>query len=105
MKSRIMYMECKRDSMNARGRIGRVFFSKTGRTLRYAGKEFQSLKGGYKENYYDLETGERYWISGPKRNRQDRLYWTPGIDIHDDVSKEYWISVRQSPNRALDRTT
>ena len=36
-------------------------FSKTGRTLYYAGKKFQSLKGaGSKANYAVIETGEQY---------------------------------------------
>ena len=45
-------------------RIGRVVFSKTGRTLYSAGKAFQSLKGsGIGGDYADVETGEEYWIS------------------------------------------
>ena len=47
-------------------------FSKTGRTLYYHGQRFQSLKGaGLKSNYYDIDTGEDYWISGPKRDGKD----------------------------------
>jgi hypothetical protein len=48
MKSRIMYIELKPEHvLNDRGpaRIGRVTFSKTGRTLRYKDKEFQTLGG------------------------------------------------------------
>ena len=33
MKSRIMYIECKSDGLTGPARIGRVTFSKTGRTL------------------------------------------------------------------------
>ena len=92
-----MYIEDKSGSLNARGRIGRVHFSKTGRTLRYDGKQFRSLEGGYKANYFDTETGDWYWISGPKRNAEDRLYGTPGIDIDEDVREEYWSSIRGMP--------
>src|SRR5205823_10851825 len=47
MKSRIMYIELKQADHNDNGpaRIGRVTFSKTGRTIYYKGKAFQSLKG------------------------------------------------------------
>ena len=58
MRSRIMYVENKADGLNGRGTIGRVSFSKTGATIYYQGKTFRSLKGGYKANYFDIETGE-----------------------------------------------
>ena len=48
---RIMYIECKAGSLTGPSRIGRVTFSKTGRTLYYRGQTFQSLKGaGFKSN-------------------------------------------------------
>lgn len=68
MRSRIMYIECKR-TLNGPARIGRVTFSKTRKTLYYRGKAFQSQKGsGFKSNYFDVETMEPYWISGPRRD-------------------------------------
>ncbi len=49
---RIMYIECKAGNLTGTSRIGRVTFSKTGRTLYYGGLTFQSLKGaGFKSNY------------------------------------------------------
>ena len=70
-----MYIENKSNGLSGPARIGRVTLSKTGKTLYYQGKTFQSLKGqGFKSNYYDLETNEEYWISGPKRDGSDRLY-------------------------------
>jgi hypothetical protein len=48
---RIMYIECKAGGLTGSGRIGRVTFSKTGRTVYYRGQTFQSLKGrGFKSN-------------------------------------------------------
>src|SRR5262245_35928302 len=73
MKTRIMYIEDKSGGLAGPARIGRVTFSKTGRTIRYRGRSFQSLKGhGFKANYYDVTTGERFWISGPKRRAATR---------------------------------
>jgi len=52
------------------GRIGRVVYSKTGRSLTYRGKEF-SKATEFKANYL-CETGEWFWISGPK-NAEEML--------------------------------
>jgi hypothetical protein len=95
MNSRIMYIERKAGGIEGEARIGRVTFSKTGKTLYYSGMKFQSLKGGgFKSNYYNVETGEDYWISGPKRNGKDRLYGTGTVHIDEDVREEYWARIR-----------
>jgi hypothetical protein len=98
---RIMYIECKAGGLTGDARIGRVTFSKTGQTLYYRGQTFQSLKGaGFKSNYYCVETGEDYWISGPKRRGGDALYGgsTP-MAIDEDVREEYWRDIRRQPER------
>lgn len=96
MKCRIMYIESKAGGLTGSARIGRVTFSKTGATLYYAGKSFRSLKGdGFKSNYYEIESGDEYWISGPRKNGEDGLYATnirPEIDA--DVHDEYWSEIR-----------
>ena len=102
---RIMYIERKAGSLSGPARIGRVTFSQSGRTLYYRGQRFQSLKGGgFKSNYYDLDTGDEYWISGPKRDGRDRLYGerTP-IEIDEDVREEYWRDIRRQPKRIPER--
>ena len=96
LKSRIMYIEYKGDGIEGAGRIGRVYFSKSGKSLYYQGKRFQSLRGmGYKANYYNVDTGEHYWISGFKKNKNDRLYGgNKGVVIDDDVREEYFAMIR-----------
>jgi hypothetical protein len=104
---RIMYIERKSGGLVGPARIGRVSFSKTGRTLYYRGQTFQSLKGaGFKSNFYCVETGEDYWISGPKRRGGDALYGgsTP-IEIDDDVREEYWRDIRRQPQRVREIVT
>ena len=98
---RIMYIECKAGSLTGTARIGRVTFSKTGRTLHYGGQTFQSLKGaGFKSNYYCVETGEDYWISGPKRRGGDRMYGSVlPVEIDEDVRVEYWRDIRRRQER------
>ena len=67
-KTRIMYIEYKGDGLVGPARIGRVTYSKTGKSLTYRGKEFGSLNGtGFKANFVEVESGDQYWISGCKR--------------------------------------
>lgn len=90
-RSRIMYIEDKSQGLEGEARIGRVYFSKSGKTLYYQGLRFKSLGGsGFKANYFECETGDHFWISGPRKDRQDRLYGGQlGVQIDDDVKAEY----------------
>lgn len=90
-RSRIMYIEDKSEGLEGDARIGRVYFSKSGKSLYYRGLMFQSLKGaGFKANYFDVETGDHYWISGPHKDRNDRLYGgNMDVEIDTDVNEEY----------------
>ncbi|WP_422058072.1 1-deoxy-D-xylulose-5-phosphate synthase [Sphingomonas sp.] len=95
-KTRIMYIEDKSESLDGPARIGRVTFSKSGRSIQYAGRTFQSLDGsGFKANYFDVESGDHFWISGPRKDGMDRLYGgsTP-VEIDPDVAQEYWRDIR-----------
>ena len=92
-----MYIEDKSGDLVGPGRIGRVTFSKTRATLRYNGRLFQSLKGsGFKANYFDTETGQHFWVSGPRRDGADGLYGriTQPEDVDADVAEEYWRDIR-----------
>jgi len=95
-----MYIEYKGDGLVGPARIGRVTYSKTGSTLYYKDRAFQSLKGsGFKANYFDVETNERYWISGPRKDGTDSLYPTNiPTEIDEDVRDEYWTLVRKKPD-------
>jgi hypothetical protein len=53
-ESRIMYIESKGDGIVGPARIGRVTFSKTGKSIYYRGRSYHSLKGGgFKANFAD----------------------------------------------------
>ena len=72
LAGRIMYIECKGNEISGPARIGRVTFSKSGKSLYYQGRRFHTLSGGgFKANYFDWETGEHYWISGCKKRGGD----------------------------------
>jgi hypothetical protein len=120
IKPRIMYIECKGGRMveiygqlfpagegNLTGpaRIGRVTFNRTGKTLFYDGKSFHRCEG-FKSNYVCVETGEHYWISGPKKRGGDALYATNVTTrIDDDVREEYWTAIRNCPDKVKETET
>ncbi|MHB8635562.1 MAG: 1-deoxy-D-xylulose-5-phosphate synthase [Fimbriimonadaceae bacterium] len=98
MKSRIMYIERKVDGSTDPARLGRVTFSKTGRTLYYAGKSFTGLKGGDNANFIEVESGDKYWITGCKKKG---YVGDAPIEIDEDVRDEYWDVIRKWPSRTI----
>lgn len=116
-KTRIMYIEKKGGNaaphwwgstspanLTGSGRIGRVTFSKTGRSLTYRGKQF-SKANEFKANYL-CETEEWFWISGPKKRGRDALYATNiPTQIDEDVREEYWTQIRKQPERKNETST
>ena len=76
MSERLVYVELKSGQSNSGPAwISIATTSKTGAKIYSNGIAFRSLKGsGFIANYFDIETGEEYWISGVKKNNQDR-HW------------------------------
>ena len=102
METRIMYIEYKGDGITGPARIGRVTFSKSGKSIYYQGRRFQTLAGrGFKANYFDVATGDEYWISGCKKDGTDRLY-AGSVEIDEDVAEEYWTEIRGLPQPKQD---
>jgi len=99
-----MYIEDKSEGLVGPARIGRVTFSKRGKTLHYGGQSFQTTIG-FKANYFCVETGAHYWISGPRKDGEDGLYGYRPTPIDEDVRDEYWTDVRGLPSRAHESTT
>ncbi len=96
-KTRIMYIEDKSEGLNGPARIGRVTLSKSGRSVHYAGRTFQRLGGqGFKANYFDVETGAEFWVSGPRKDGRDRLHEGSAkpVEIDADAKDEYWRDIR-----------
>ncbi len=92
-----MYIEYKGDGIVGPARIGRVTFSKSGKSVHYRGKTFETLNGtGFKANYFDVETREHDWISGCRKGGRDALYSTE-VEIDDDVLEKYWEEIRGKP--------
>ena len=103
MQPRIIYIERKTDGVDGLARIGRVTFSRSGKSIYYRGQEFAKLyPRGFKANYCCVQTGEEYWISGCKKRGGDRLY-AGTIEIDDDVAEEYWTEIRGKPEKKHER--
>ena len=70
----IMYIELKTGwSDDGPAWIGHVKESRSGATLYFNDRAFQHCRGAA-GNYADIETGEVYWISGVKKNGENR-HW------------------------------
>jgi hypothetical protein len=103
MKPRIMYIELKTHAGghddNGPAWISRVTFTKTGKTIYWRGKTLRR-GAGLCGNHVDAETGDSYWVSGPKKNGEDRYPWAgEKVRIDPDVRAEYWTEIRGQLHR------
>ena len=80
----LMYIELKSGySDNGPAWIGYVAASKTKKTIYFDDHAFQKYNGG-SSNYYDIETGEDYWITGVKTRESNRHWAGSGKIMVDD---------------------
>ncbi len=95
-KSEILYFELKTGfNDNGPAWIGRSVLSKSGSTIYSNGKAFSKYRGRF-SNHIDIETGEEYWISGVKKNQEDRHWAGSGkIMIDSDCIDEYLALVNK----------
>jgi hypothetical protein len=69
--------------------IAKVGVSKSGRTVYFNGKALKRGQG-VSANHFDLETGEKWWISGVKKDGFDRHWAGSGkVSIEAGVIEEY----------------
>ena len=85
MKPELKYIELKSGfEDNGPAWIGMVKFSKSGRTVYFNGKALKNSNAqGIAGNYFDIENGDEYWVSGIKKNGTDR-HWAGGGKIMID---------------------
>ena len=97
MRARVMYVEKCASNSNGPAWIGWVTFSKSGKTVRYRGLELTRWNG-VSGNHVDVETGDEYWVSGVKKNREDRHWAGSGaVEVDDDAREEYERIVASRP--------
>ena len=76
MPDRVVYLQLKTGYNTDLGPswIARVQFSRTFQSLKFQGKTLERFQGGRDANFYDVDNGDEYWVSGPKRDRSDGRY-------------------------------
>ncbi|MWB92886.1 hypothetical protein GON26_00765 [Flavobacterium sp. GA093] len=99
MKPKIMYIENKSEGHNGLAWIGLVEFSKSGQTVYFDNKALKKFKTtGISGNHYDIETGEEYWVSGVKKNGEDRHKYGGGKVMLDKKSVEEYLKFINAEN-------
>ncbi|WP_331083215.1 hypothetical protein [Phenylobacterium sp.] len=84
LRRRVMYVENKNGLIDgAQGRIGWVSFSKTGQTIYYRGRTLQKGRG-ISGDFFDVESGEEYWVSGVKQRGSNAHPAERGVSIEVD---------------------
>lgn len=69
--------------------IGWVDFNRTFKTARYRGRELRRTPALIDANFADVDTGEEFWVSGPKRDGSDTRYGLRDTTVDDDVREVY----------------
>ena len=84
MEWKLMYVELK-TGYNDDGPawIGKAFFSKTGKSIYFNNLFLKGGTGGGTK--YEINSGDAYWVSGVKKNEQDR-HWAGFGKIQIDKS-------------------
>lgn len=94
----LRYIELKSGhSDNGPAWIGYVTPSKTGRTLYFNGRGLMKRKGQRRGesggNYVDMETGESFWVSGVKKNGEDRHWAGSGKVLVEAAALSEYLKV------------
>lgn len=78
--------------------VGWVRFSKTWQTAHFHGRTLRRVRGGgVRGNFYDVESGEEFWVSGPKRDRTDARFSAQQPTIEHDAQAAYEALLAGAP--------
>ncbi|GAA5192772.1 hypothetical protein GCM10023322_53060 [Rugosimonospora acidiphila] len=69
--------------------ISWVRFNRTWKTAHWHGKTLHRWTGMSDANFYDVQTHEEYWLSGPHRDRADTRYGNPRPEVDGDARDAY----------------
>ncbi|MBM7781775.1 hypothetical protein [Arthrobacter tumbae] len=103
MNERIMYVQLKTGYNTDRGPawISLVRFSKSWRTAYFHGRTLHRVTGtaraNFDSNFYDIESGEEYWVSGPKRDRADGRYSSQQPLVEEGAREAYEAFLNGAP--------
>ncbi|WP_410636877.1 hypothetical protein [Amycolatopsis sp. lyj-346] len=105
MARRIMYLQLKTGFDTDRGPswIAWVRFSPTWKTAYVHDRTLRRWPGMFDANFFDVDTGEEFWLSGPKRDRTDGRYSRAAPAVDDDARGPYEAFLRGEPLPGRDR--
>ncbi len=91
MPRRLMFVQLKTGFYTDRGPswVAWVDFNRTWRTARVHGRELARWSRGGDANFVDVQTGETFWLSGPKRDRTDLRYGPGRPTVDPDAADAY----------------
>lgn len=94
-----MFVQLKSDHDTDRGPswIGWVDFNRSWNTARYQGREFRRTPGLIYGNFIDVQTGEKFWLSGPKREQSDTRYGPRTSSVDEDARDAYHAFLSGGP--------
>jgi hypothetical protein len=92
----LRYVELKSGfSDNGPAWIARVSMSRSGTTIYFDGRALKRVKGGgISSNFVDLESGERFWISGVKKTGEDRHWAGSGRVLVERTVVDEYLALR-----------
>ncbi|MFD7528867.1 MULTISPECIES: hypothetical protein [unclassified Streptomyces] len=99
MPRRLMFVQLKTGYNTDRGPswIGWVDFSKTWSTGYFHGRTLRRAGGMSDANFYDVQTDEEFWVSGPKRDRTDTRYGPSAPEIDPEAVEAYQAFLEGAP--------
>jgi hypothetical protein len=74
-----------------------VSFNRTWKTARWHGKTLHRWRGMFDANFYDAETNEEYWISGPHRDGRDTRFSSIQPTIDEEAREVYEAFLEGAP--------
>ena len=69
--------------------ISVVRFNRSWKTAYWHGKTLRRWPGLFDANFYDIDTHDEYWISGPHRDRGDARYSNVKPIVDEDAREAY----------------
>jgi hypothetical protein len=87
---RVMFVQLKTGHKDDNGPcwISVVRFNRSWKTACWHGKTLRR-RPGIDGNFYDIDTDEEYWVSGPHRDRADSRYSRVNPRVDDDAREVY----------------
>src|ERR1700759_4137362 len=98
MAERVMFVQLKTGHNTDKGPcwISVVRFNKSWKTAYWHGKTLRHWSD-FDTNFYDEETNEEYWVSGPHRDRRDTRYSNIKPAVDEDARAAYEALLNGAP--------